>query len=162
MRARFYAGGPGKPTSGLAQNTKYYWGQALASGKVAVNLTGDLANSSVYVSCGSRASLYNSWIRLPGTISLSTGKLTSDSAMALPTGTYDVCIKATVTAQTQTTNGNTTVGWSGSPATETYTVYKIMTGQLLRFKGNASPYFDLSSTTADVGSTSTCSGADWT
>jgi hypothetical protein len=157
IRARIYATTSSKPTGILLPNKTYYWGQTVTSGKVNAKLTGDQGNNSIYTDCGARSSLFNTWQRLPGSVDTS-GYLT-DSAEAVPTGTYDVCIYAQVKVTSQATNS---LGqWTGSPQTTTLNIYRLTQKQTVTYQSSVNPTYDLSSVTASEGSTSTCTGATW-
>lgn len=162
LRTHVFAAGGGAPTAPLRANATYYWGQTLVSGRVNVMLTGDQSNNSIYVSCGNNASLFNNWVRLPGTVSTTGAKVgyLTDQAEALPAGTYSVCVRAEVQATKRSTNS--WGSWSTSATYQTFTVYRTVDAQDLTSKANLGVDFDLSDIAANEGSTSTCSGANWT
>lgn len=70
------------------------------TGKILVKLKDKATGGTGVVNCGPRASLHNTWIRLPGSVD-ATGYLTPQ-AYALPVGEYDVCVR----------QSGTGIGWS--------------------------------------------------
>lgn len=153
------AGANPNPTSTnkLAANTRYYYGQTLSAGYVAVRLTGDQNGRGIYADCGPRkAALYNKWVKLPGAVNLTTGNL-DDQAEALPTGTYDVCIKATMTSTSQQTN-STGTGWAAGTLNTGAVIswYVSQTGKLLKYKDHVDPLFQLNNPQGNSGAATDC------
>ncbi len=111
-----------------APNTVYTGGQTLrlpnfriqltsptstaATGKVLVKLKDKPTGGTGVVNCGPRATLYDTWIRLPGAVD-SSGWLTGQ-AYALPVGEYEICAR----------QSGTGTGWGS-----TTTKYLYLTAQ---------------------------------
>lgn len=132
------------PTSGMARNTTYYWGQVQdGSATVKVKLKGDASGDPIADSnCKPNTTLFGTWQNLPGSLPNDNVANLPDNAESLPTGTYDVCMTVPFRYTARTTNNSNT--FTGQPAaTNVSTTATFMATVSLPYRTGVAQRFDL-------------------
>lgn len=135
--------GPTSRPSGSAgwwETKTYYWNQLFQNGQVQVALVGSNAGAASPAECNAGFELGSDtaakWRRLPGTFA--NGATLDDIASALPTGKYDICVRARFTYKSQNYYGGglfgSGKGWQGSEYNGTQDGYVKLSSYIVGYQ----------------------------
>jgi Tfp pilus assembly protein PilV len=122
-------GGANQPSIGMAASKTYYYTPTLnGAATVQVKLKGDAAGGTLDGSCKPSTTLFGTWQSLPGSLTALNTVGLPDNSMALPVGTYDVCV--TVPYKIKYRSTNSSGAWTGLENTATGTTTQKVTAAL--------------------------------